>query len=317
MEGGEEASQEGEAAMNHTDRYAVIQGGPYRVRRDRPRGREGLRVAPLAILTALALVLGLILAGSTAQARHFAPPVLVNLGEPVNDHYVTNGTFADTNFAQGFVLWGTGSGTTIRRGFIEWDVTALPEGAIVQSASFAVQQTSSPSVATTLLFCEVTSSWAEASITFNTQPTVGSCPITYSAELVGGLKNITLPNAFVQGWFDSPSTNFGFRLNLTDESAAVFGSQAGGFEGKEASDAHPGDSTPSPTLYVTFTLSPTQEEVAIGVLIAIAVAVVALGFFVLVAKRRRTLDDLLVFLMLLFIFVVVAGVATVLFFSGG
>lgn len=276
----------------------------------RSGGARALRVRRIALILALSLFLVPILGiAQPAQGVHLTEN-LVRIGEPINDHYVANGTFAFTNFAQGSVLWGTGSGTTIRRGFIEWDLTAIPAGSAIISASFAVFQSSSPSIATQLLFCQVTSAWSESSITFNTQPTIGACPLTFDADTIGGVKNITLPNSFIRSWVENPTTNFGFRMNLTDESAAVFGSQSGGFEGREFNDPHPGDTTPSATLYVTFTFPPTQTELFFPVIAVVGAIVVALGFFNLALdKKRRTLENLVLFLVLLLVFLIGISIA--------
>lgn len=292
------------------NRYAVPIERPPAGRDRRPRSSSGPTMARLALLACLSLVLVTVGGTSQVEARHLTQ-TLQNFGEPVNDHYVENGTFADTNFAQGFVRFGTGSGTNIRRGFVEWDLSALPaETGTIVSASIAVFQSSSPISGFEALFCFVTESWSESTINFTNQPAVGTCPATFDVQTTGGLKNVSLDPSFVSSWFTNPATNFGLRINMSDESSAIFGSNSAGWEGKEASEPHPGDTTPSPTLYVTFTLTPTQTEVIFPVLAVVGAVVVAFGFFNLAVNRKeRKLEDLATFLILLLVFVVGISVA--------
>lgn len=203
-------------------------------------------------------LLALSLIPAPAQASHLDPFIL-NLGEPVNDHHVENGTFQDTTFAQGFVRWGTGSGTNIRRGFVEWNLSLIPSDHSIVSASIAVFQSSSPTTGFETLVCLVDESWSELTINFTNQPAVSLCPQTFSVATVGGLKNVSLEPFFLNSWRAGP--NFGLRLNMTVEDPLPVG-QSVTWEGKEASEPHPGDSTPSPTLYVT--VRPPSENLPTG-----------------------------------------------------
>lgn len=282
----------------------------------RPKRPWGLGITGFAYLLALLMVLSIVLSGAsmTAGARHFGDPILVSLGEPVQDHYVENGTFAFTNFAQGAVRHGTGSGDRIRRGFIQWDLTAIPANATIVSASFVVNKNSAPSIATPTDMCLVTAAWNELTITFNNQPSIGACPQTFTSTTTGGTVNLTLDVSFVNSWVAGP--NHGVRFNMSDELGRTPSAHTTSWEAKEFSDPHPLDTTPSPTLFVSFLPPPTLEEVAIASLLVIAAVVVALGFFILVTRRERTLEQLLIFLTFVFVFIVGIGIAVGLFFGG-
>lgn len=151
----------------------------------------------------------------------------------VQDSYVENGTFADTNFDGAVTInIGLAAGQRIRRGLFEWDlsnISVVPEGSVrgpvVQSVDLRVYRTSTPSTNFVIEWRRINATWNDATVTFNTLPSFN--PV---AEATTYFANVTPPGSvrppqpfplsLVQGWVDNPSNNFGVVGNHSIEGAA-------------------------------------------------------------------------------------------------
>ena len=108
------------------------------------------------------------------------------------------------------------------RMYIQFDLSSLPSGAVIESASLGLYYfwNEPSSVEGPVGVYKVTSDWNESLISWNSQPSFGSAakstvtvPAANTSDFV--LWDIT---ALVQGWYNSPATNYGVMLRDTNES---------------------------------------------------------------------------------------------------
>jgi hypothetical protein len=199
-----------------------------------------------------------------------------------------------------FFVGKTGGGG-IRRGLIEFDLSAIPSGSMVESVSLTIFLEQAQSFPTDVTLHEVLAEWGEGASsagvrggigapatandatwqhTFSTrsfwtnaggdfQP-IASATLEVGAE--GSTYTWTSPLglvADVQGWIDAPATNHGWLLRGDESQTGT----AKAFATREASTA-----IHRPALTVTFT--PVPEPGSVAVFLA--------GLIVLASRRRRT-----------------------------
>jgi hypothetical protein len=139
-------------------------------------------------------------------------------GPNVNgDAYVQSGTSAATNFgALANILVGPGTGATMNKGLIRFDLSGL--GAVtatdIDKAVLWVY-VNRVSAAGAIDVNDVTTSWIESTVTWNAQPTpggpLGSIPVTTAGQWVG--LDITTE---VKTWIATPALNNGVLLSATN-----------------------------------------------------------------------------------------------------
>jgi hypothetical protein len=195
---------------------------------------------------------------------------------------------------------GKTGGGSIRRGLLEFDLSAIPSGSIVESVTLALFLEQAQSFPTDVTLHEVLSEWGEGTSSAGVRGGIGAGaaandttwlhtffpgsmwmntggdfdPIA-SATLEVGAEGSTytwpdMPSlvADVQGWIDAPASNHGWLLRGDESQTAT----AKAFATRESSAA-----IHRPTLTVTFTPVPEPH----AVLSAIA------GAALLVARRKR------------------------------
>ena len=139
----------------------------------------------------------------------------VNKMYPTQNYGLERNTFAGVYAAD--VWWRT---------YIQFDVSSLPSGAVIENASLELYYFAAVSTASAgpIGAYKVTSSWNESSITWNDQPTASSTAtdtvIVPAANTSSFLSwNIT---ALVEGWrsrnINIRTTNYGVMLRDADES---------------------------------------------------------------------------------------------------
>lgn len=154
-----------------------------------------------------------------------------------------------------------GGNPTISHNFMGFDLSAIPAGSTIVSATLSLWHSTSinhsNSSANEELFAKVTQNWDESSVTWNTQPTFSSTDtIHIGTTNVGDDKlNINL-QSFVQDWVTTPATNFGMVMHLVDEPGAL-----GRFQSYASSDV--ADSTRRPKLVITFNPPCTTETLTL------------------------------------------------------
>ena len=148
--------------------------------------------------------------------------------------------------------------TTVTRSFVHFDVSAIPENAIITKAELRLEFNSGS--AFSMVLNELQSSWSESTLTWNNQPSEVSTgaltqtPSSYSENGITYHKFIDLED-FVQNWVSSPSDNHGVRIRRASESS---GTSSASYKTKEAtwsSASYPvGLVDPSPLLMIEYVM---------------------------------------------------------------
>ena len=171
----------------------------------------------------------------------------------VSDTYVSEAK-ATTNY-------GTASSIELKaltnkaiRGLAQFDVSSIPGGATVTSATFKLCATAVPGSTRTQDVYLVTSSWVETSVTWGTQPTVAaSATASATTPASAGCMTWTVTSD-VQLWVDGTANN-GFLVREQDETGTGGGIKTS-FRSREDT-AVPAD---VPTLDVTYTAPFTMRH---------------------------------------------------------
>ena len=159
---------------------------------------------------------------------------------------------------QGYELdalaWTISGNPYTMRGLMNFDLTSIPPGAVIKSASLTLyydpsasngngQSTLSGSNAAWLQ--RITGSWNQSTVTWNNQPAVTTMDEAALPASVSMTENYTTDvTSLVQDMIDNPTTSFGFMISLQTEQyyrSLVFGS------------SNNPDSTLHPKLVVTYT----------------------------------------------------------------
>src|SRR5436309_101915 len=151
---------------------------------------------------------------------------------------------------------GTGAAVNVdsspsknRRTFVRFDLTGSPISGTVTNAKLRLLMGTSPNNSRTHNAHRVTASWAENTITWNTQPAVAASPTDSQST---GTTNLTLlrwtVTPDVNGFVNGSPTNFGWRISDSIEDAS--GGNKAAYESTEANTS--GDKTQGPVLLVDY-----------------------------------------------------------------
>jgi hypothetical protein len=92
---------------------------------------------------------------------------------------------------------------------LEFDLSSVPSGVTVTSATLSLYQNTTPSTGTTYDVFRVTSAWNESTVTYNTAPTFnGTAVASMTADGTLGYKDWDV-TSLVQGWLSGSFSNFG------------------------------------------------------------------------------------------------------------
>ena len=108
---------------------------------------------------------------------------------------------------------------------IQFDLSQFSPSATVNQA-YLVVFTNSVTTGGTLNFAQVTSPWSENTVTFATQPTVGSPFTTTSASVADTFIYVNVTSQ-VQGWISSPATNNGIEITGAGSTSVALDSKEG------------------------------------------------------------------------------------------
>jgi PKD domain-containing protein/concanavalin A-like lectin/glucanase superfamily protein/type IX secretion system substrate protein len=166
------------------------------------------------------------------------------------------GTFPEMNA----MAWTSGGTPYLVRGFIRFDLSAIPANAVINQATltlfndptsangYPVGQHSSLSGSNAGWLQRVTAAWNESTITWNNQPPVTTVNQVALPQSTNGFQDYDINvTTSVQDMFINPGTNFGFMLRLQTESyyrSLIF-----------ASSDNP-DSTNWPKLAISYSYNP-------------------------------------------------------------
>ena len=136
----------------------------------------------------------------------------------VSQELVIQPSNADTYVRQDRATTNYGTGTTMdarrrnnqaRRALVSFDLSGIPAGATINSATLELYASAVPGTSQTLDAHRITASWGETTATWNNQPAYDATP---AASIAGGTavgwKTWTV-TSLAQAWYASPSTNYG------------------------------------------------------------------------------------------------------------
>lgn len=164
-----------------------------------------------------------------------ATSATIGLGSTA-DASIANGDFAtfnEGNFPYFLVNWGGAtSSPTSSLGLIQFDLSSIPVGSTITSATLDLYHEFNNGNTKSVQFSEVTSAWSESTVTYNTKPSASgvllSTPISDSNFGVHRLFDAT---SIVNDWYGGAAANYGFLVSLNPDAPAWIY-----FDSKEASD---------------------------------------------------------------------------------
>jgi hypothetical protein len=171
------------------------------------------------IRTLFAVLLTLIVAAGIALASVAVSAQATTL-TPNQDSYVRQDA-ATTNYGTSTSLNAQSQNSSRnRRAFVQFDLSSVPTGSAITSASLRLYMNSAPSASRTYQVYRVTGGWTEAAITWNAQPTVaGAATASVASGTTGSVWlewNVTADlQAFVSG-----TANYGWRVMDAAESGS-------------------------------------------------------------------------------------------------
>ncbi len=188
--------------------------------------------------------------------------------------------------SQDFACWTwTSNGSTIARSLMQFDLTAIPANAVIQSATLNLNCNTTSAItqlhygSNTSFLKRITAPWQENMVTWFDQPnttTNGQVTLATSAANNQNYLNINIKD-FVDAWVADSNNNFGLMLQLQTESiyrSVIF-----------ASSDHT-DSTKRPLLTVTYTMPATGPSDCITI-----VPNAATGKDALIELRNATVNS--------------------------
>lgn len=144
-----------------------------------------------------------------------------------------NTTAANTNYntyARITATAWTNGGTTKQRTLLRFNLSAIPQGSIVQSATLYLNsdptKTSSSSAeansqlsgSNAFYLEKVIASWTNTTVNWNTQPATTTTGRLWTGPSTSVTENLQLNLAsFVQEWVNNPSANYGLKMILETE----------------------------------------------------------------------------------------------------
>jgi streptogramin lyase len=137
----------------------------------------------------------------------------------------TNSGQPTTNFGTGTTLNTGVFGGTTRRAYLQWDVSAIPANAVIQSATLTLFQTASTGPAN-LSLLRSNGTWTETGLTFANQSTVVVPPVS-TTTVLGAPTNVYFSfdlATLVQQWVNGTYVNKGVAIQQGGGNAALFSS---------------------------------------------------------------------------------------------
>lgn len=153
--------------------------------------------------------------------------------------------------------YNTVGGTpTLSHNYLQFDLTSIPAGSTVVSATLSLTHSSTVTHSTSTdnaeLLAKVTQLWYENTVTWNNQPSYSAMDTVHigTTNIGDDKPNINLLS-FVQDWVNNPLNNFGMVMHLVDEPGLL-----GRYQSYASSD-NP-DSSARPKLVVQWLLCTTD-----------------------------------------------------------
>lgn len=123
------------------------------------------------------------------------------------------------------LAWTYSGSPSYFRNMIRFDLSAVPDGAVIQSAVFYLYSdptitsgSNSNSGSNAFYLEKVTQNWAENTVTWNNQPPTTTVGRVWTGPSSSATENRQVDiTSLVQQWIDTPSSNFGLKMILENE----------------------------------------------------------------------------------------------------
>jgi hypothetical protein len=165
----------------------------------------------------------------------------------------------DQNFWDDVIMWVTSKEANQDiRSFVRFDLSGIPTGATVHSATLSLRMKDAPSASRTLEAQRVSDGWSESTITWNNQPGVSGTPVSTTTGTTGEVWLTWDVTTDVQDFIQyQTATNHGWRIKDQTEGSAT--------EHKESfyTRDETSETTLRPKLGVSYSTSPTVDTVGI------------------------------------------------------
>ena len=111
----------------------------------------------------------------------------------------------------------SGSGPTKKRSFVLFDLSSIPAGSTISSATLELCATVVPAATRTYQVGRVTAAWTETGVTWSSQPAVAASPSATTTTPASPGCMTWIVTADVQDWVSGLASNFGWRLRDASE----------------------------------------------------------------------------------------------------
>jgi len=165
--------------------------------------------------------------GSTAQTKTLQPDATTGKDACINSYYPSTNFGSNEDFDA--TAWTSGGVFYIARGLLQFDLSSIPTGATVSSATLslyndptAVQtggQHSTLSGSNTAYISKVNAAWDQSTVTWSNQPTTSTAnqaTIPMSTSNNEDYTNLDV-TALVADMVKNPSSNYGMMISLVTE----------------------------------------------------------------------------------------------------
>jgi alpha-tubulin suppressor-like RCC1 family protein/fibronectin type 3 domain-containing protein len=132
-----------------------------------------------------------------------------------------NQAASTTNYGTATIVYAQNRASNARRTLVKFDLSQIPAGSSINSATLEIYAASAPAVSQTLNVHRVTGSWTETGVTWSTMPTFNS---TADASITGGTTSgwkvwNVLP--VLRSWVDGTYENDGFIIKCATETGTT------------------------------------------------------------------------------------------------
>jgi len=154
--------------------------------------------------------------------------MIFNSTKPGHEHTPNNNYSTASRLSA--TAWTQSGNTDYRRTLLKFDLSEIPQGAVVQNATLhfdsdptvtsgSAWNGNSPLSGSNAFYLEkITQNWDQGTVTWNNQPNSTTTDRIWIGPSTSTTENIAIDlQNMVQNWIDAPSTNFGLKMFLDTE----------------------------------------------------------------------------------------------------
>ncbi len=127
--------------------------------------------------------------------------------------------YADTNYGSDTSLYSQQRTSQARRALIQFGLSAIPSGSVINSATLEMYATSATG-SNTIELHRITSSWSEGSVTWESQPSFDSSATSTLSGINSTGWKVWDVKSLIEGYLSGTFTNCGFLLKSQTETGA-------------------------------------------------------------------------------------------------